>query len=439
MPNKTGHLLTLFVLIVAAAAMLAYVTYVTQLVSSNMAHAKIIKKWMEASYQGHKASALQDGIPDEWDVVWWGGAVPAYYLKQGEARAGNFAMEVQNASEQGAVALVQTIPVTPDARLICTVSVQGAGAALQFRFRALEATEWMPQGWLDIAPGGDWQTYQLAVSTPFDAGEARLFLRTSKQSRFDEVYVSVEKDGQMGLNLLKNPGFEQDGIVENPLAWWEEHVKRNKIAASPDLDPEERLSYLNITDMLAGRYGAIRERARQLDDRCVLAPDMTSWLIARGPEFEQTGGAAARERLYQLAIELAPNCPQPQAALAGLYESHQAFGRAAELYHRAAELSGDTAQAGRYYFDEGLLHVRYTGDWEQAVKALQQAERLSGWEGGGPWYRGVATLNLGIALEMLGRDSEARAAYQRVLDCASCSYHHSTARDRLYALGTSRD
>lgn len=406
-------------------------------IMQNWLRVRIARAWMSVGLVEMEVDdALQDGIPDGWNVHWWGGARAIYRLECQEALAGDHAARVERTNDQGVASLVQDIAVSPDSHLFCTVYAKGAGGAVQFQFRTKETGDREAYGWCDIAPSEDWQKYRLSVTVPPGKNEARLLLRSRELTWFDEAYVGVESDGQLGPNLLRNPGFEQDGVSEDPLEWWQTHIIQPDALSIPEGRMPERLSYLNIIDMLAGRYDALRERSQQLGDRCASAPGMTSWLIARGDDFEREGGEAARERLYQLALELAPNCPEPYAALAGLYRSHHAFGRATELYHQATERSGETMLAGRYSFAEGFLHIRYTGDTERAIPALQQAEQLSGWEGG-DWYWGAASLFLGQALEAEGRIEEAAAAYRRVIECEQCSYHHTAALNRLKALSAS--
>jgi tetratricopeptide (TPR) repeat protein len=197
------------------------------------------------------------------------------------------------------------------------------------------------------------------------------------------------------------------------------------------LPPE--LSFTNTSDMLAGRYQSIETRAAQLDAECAEHPEMTSWLLASNEAFESVGGMAAQERLYHLAIRLAPNCPQPYAKLAKLYVSSFSMKRAADLYQKAAELSAGTIQAGAYAFEEGSIRLRQTGELNLAVDALQQAEQLSGWEGGS-WYYGAASFFLGQALQASGRVEEAVSAYQRVLACSECLQHHAAASNAVIAL-----
>ncbi len=239
------------------------------------------------------------------------------------------------------------------------------------------------------------------------------------------------EQGQPGENLLSNGGFEQNGQAGDPLVWWQANIQTAPL--EPLASGVEGLSYQNASDMLAGRYDAIRQRATQLGAGCVDAPEMTAWLTAGGDEFERSAGAAARERLYRLAIALAPGCPQPYASLGELYESRKAYTQAVAFYHQAASLAGDTALAGRYAFNEGFLEVRQTGELQKAIAALQFAESHPGWEYG-LWYRGVATDFLAQALETDGQNQEALAAYQRLLDCGQCSNYQEEALKKIRQL-----
>lgn len=405
----------------------------------NVTRIQTAKTWMSLDPKNViRTDALQDGIPDAWFYYAWGSATQIYRLDEREALAGHHAAVIERTNAQGGATLAQDLMVQPDTRFVVTVYAKGTGGAMHVWFRDQGTLAWMKEGRKGLAQSETWQQHRLSVAVPSGVSEARLLLQGEGLTFFDEAYVGEDHAGDLGPNALKNPGFEQDGISQDPLEWWLDHVVALDPVVAPEDDALERLSYLNVADMLAGRYDVVKQRAFALGDDCASTPAMTSWLIARGDDFEQTGGAAARERLYQLAVELAPHCPQPYAALAQLYRSHLGFGRAAELFHQAAERTHESALAGRYYFEEGFLHVRYTGDTERAIDALQQAERFDGWEGGA-WHWGAASFFLGQALEAEGRSSEAQQAYQRVMDCQQCSYHHAAALDRLAVLSCKED
>ena len=404
-------------------------------ISQNVQLRRIDQAWASLALVGATASdALQDGVPDGWEMQSWGGASRVYRRDSQNALSGNYAVVVERTNAQGVAALAQRIQVMSESHLVMAVSAKGAASAVQFRFRTNGSNDWVARGWQEIEPSDRWRQYNLSVVVPAGTTEAELRLRTSGLTWFDEAYVGIDKDGQLGPNLLQNPGFEQDGLYEDPLEWWQEHVLSTR-PLSLSNTVSDRLSVLNIVDMLNGQYDSIKQRAERIGDSCVSAPEMTSWLVGLGPEFEKMGGAAARERVYQLAIQLAPNCPQAYAALAKLYESYGAYWAAVNFYHQAAELAGETAEAGRYYFEEGYLHVKYTGKMDMAVAPLQKAEQLSGWERG-TWYQGAASLYLGRALEAESQVVAAIAAYQRVINCSHCRYYHDAAQVRLNNLPT---
>ena len=160
---------------------------------------------------------------------------------------------------------------------------------------------------------------------------------------------------------------------------------------------------------------------------------MTSWLTELGAELGKTGGIGTTEQVYQLAIELAPNCPQPYAKLANLYQSARAYWKAAEYYHQAYLRTNDAKLAARYCFREGLLQLRYVGDMVRTVYCFQLAEKVTGWEAN-QWEKGAASYYLGEALEAAGNIPGAIAAYKRVLNCEQCGWHHASALGRLKVL-----
>jgi tetratricopeptide (TPR) repeat protein len=189
-------------------------------------------------------------------------------------------------------------------------------------------------------------------------------------------------------------------------------------------------------DMLNGRYEAISQRITEQGNGCLAGPEMTSWLLNLAPDIEAQGGPAAREKLYQLTIRLAPTCPQPYGQLGTLYENNRAFWAATLQYRKAAELAGNTPLAGFYYYKEGLTHVRYTGNLDQAIYALENAERLQTWVTG-VVFQGAAAYNLGLALRDSGQLDEAAAAFQRVIDCDSCVNYQKPAQAALRTLSES--
>jgi tetratricopeptide (TPR) repeat protein len=151
------------------------------------------------------------------------------------------------------------------------------------------------------------------------------------------------------------------------------------------------------------------------------------------PEVEQQGGAVARERLYQLAAELAPSCPQPHGQLAQLYDENGAYTAAVEQYRLAAELAGETSLAGYYYFNEGSLHIRHTGNFEQAIFTFEQAEVLAAWVTG-EVFQGAPAYNLGLVYKNAGMYEEAVASFERVMACGGCSFLQRSAAAELATL-----
>jgi len=215
--------------------------------------------------------------------------------------------------------------------------------------------------------------------------------------------------------------------------WWNNHINLTPAKKIPQDNLLDNLSYQNIFDMLSGNFALIQERAEQLGSNCALAPEMTAWLLSKADDFEKVGGVAAREQIYQLAIQLAPSCPQPYAALARLYAQNNSNWVAAGLYKQAAYLAEDTLLSGRYSFEEGSLRLRYTGELDLATVAFQKAIEKSGWEAS-IWHQGAALFFLGQALELQGNLEESIAIYYRVLECNYCTYYHVDARNKIATL-----
>lgn len=407
----------------------------------NLNHLRILKSWASLDLDFRETSdSIQDGIPDDWLPYWWGGATEIYQIEENDAFSGNQAIKIIHTNDYGIVNLTQNIQVEPESDLVLSVHSKGTGGALIVWFRSNEDEEWVKQGfggYNQIPDSVDWRENKLQITIPPRIREIKVLLQTTGISTFDGAFLGYQDDSISNHNLLKNGGFEIDGINEEPLEWWNDHVNVPIISLDYFEDPDVVKSYANIADMLQNRYGSILERADSIYPHCSLYPDMTNWLIELSPEISRNGGLAAEERLYQLAIKLMPDCPQPYAALAKLYESNRAYTASADLYHQAALLAAGSPIAGRYYFEEGFTHLNHTGNNEAAIAAFQTTESYSGWERGW-WDYGLDSLFLGKAFEVLGYNPEAIEAYQRVIDCDECSQHHEEAADRLKALNNEK-
>jgi tetratricopeptide (TPR) repeat protein len=391
----------------------------------NLLRRDLIQTWMHVK-PATSSNVLNDDIPDSWSVQTWGGATAIYRIVTDQVFIGQRAVSLKRTNTTGGVALAQEVSVPANSQLLLSVYSKGVGGAIQ----VLGGENTL--GWMDIPATDTWQIYRLTFQVPSNANTVRLLLRAVDLGviYFDEAYLGIASDGIAAANLLGNSGFEEDGVSGDPLIWWSSEVA----APVKQNDLPRGITYMNIGDMLNGNSSVIQQRARELGGNCSESPAMTGWLLARGEDFEQAGGVFAREQLYQLAIKLAPNCPQPYAALADLYARAQSCWRAAELYNQAAHLSEGTPLSGYYSFQEGMLRQRCTGELEQAAIAFQKAEQSSGWEGA-VWYYGAAPFFLGQVWEALGHPREAAEAYLRVLACEKCVEYRTAASDRLAILG----
>jgi hypothetical protein len=392
----------------------------------NLLRRDLIQTWMRIKPVQPRIDVLQDDIPDGWVVQTWGYATAIYRIVTDQFVAGQDAVSIQRTNTAGGVALAQDVTVPVTSQLLLSVYSKGVGGAIQ----VLGGGDTL--GWLYIPAADMWRNYRLTFQVSSNVNTIRLLLRGGELGviYFDEAYLGVVSNGREESNLLKNSGFEEDGLSGDPLIWWFSEVA----APIEQNDFPRGIAYMNIEDMLTGNSSAIQQRARELGGNCSESPAMTGWLLARGEDFERAGGVFAREQLYLVAIKLAPNCPQPYAALADLYARSQSCWRAAELYKQAAHLSEGTPPSGYYFFQEGLLRQRCTGELEQAAVAFKKAEQSSGWEGA-VWYYGAAPYFLGQVWEALGHPREAVEAYRRVLTCEKCAEYHKAASDRLASLG----
>lgn len=391
---------------------------------------KVLQVWqnVELNLDSSTLVELRDDVPDFWVPTAWNGATRRISLDKNIVFDGQQAVQLNRTNNVGTVALIQTVSINHSPIVTVSAYARGDGGAIQTRFRDFSSGTWVAQGWQEIAPSDEWVHYVLSIPVPPQSDSVELRLRTNRKIWFDAVTLtsSVENNGK---DKLLNSNFEVDGIDQLPLEWWMD-AKRNSKTLGVGLPSDSFLSYSNMVDMIHGNFEAIKQRAEGLGLRCVYRPDMVNWLLALGFEQREINNPTAAEQIFRLAVQLAPECPQPYAALGSLYEANKAFEQAVVYYKFSADVAGQTPYAGQMYFRVGLVCVRYLGDSEEAVQALLKARQLSGWENSA-WAMGAASLNLGIAYETLGAYDEAKEAYEAVLDCERCLYNHPNAVSRL--------
>jgi tetratricopeptide (TPR) repeat protein len=430
-PNRARWVL---ILVIILAVLLLLVTQFQTLVQ-NLYLRYIDYKWNSVELTGFtQNNQLQDGFPDDWLPRTWNNGRAVFQNETNEVRTGSFAVLVEKTSSGGVVALTQNITV-PEGATDVTLQVfaKGDGGAAQIRYIFEGQTNAVNGGWQDIPPQETWRNYQVTKQIPAEVQQIEVHFRSHGRTYFDDAFLEFGRTGLAGANLLNNPGFEVDGLNQDPFVWWQEHANLPEVDPIPETVLTGELPFLNILDMLNGRYNNIQQRIEQQTLPCATTPEMTSWLLDLAPEIEEQGGASAREKLLQLAIALAPSCPQPYGQLARLYEENGVYYSAAQQYRRAAEIAGETPLAGYYYFNEGLIHVRQTGDLDQAIYTLEKAETLEVWVTG-IVFQGASAYNLGLAYKNAGLPEQAALSFQRVLDCDFCSYYRDGAEAELAEL-----
>ncbi len=379
----------------------------------------------------HPSNALQDGIPDDWAVEAWGGAREKYDVITYDSYSGSRAASIEHTNQSGAATLTQQFSVLPQSTLIASIFTKGNSGAIRIQFWDESNKAWSGGARKEVEPSSQWYQTTLELSVPAGTRQARILLYADKGlTLFDNAYVGLISGNQPGDNLLTNADFEEDGILEDPLIWWQSHVSYRKPNRYLSRLDSSSLAYLNLTDLINKNFSGIHTRAQAMGRDCALYPDMTSYLLSWGEEFNRIGGAAAEERLYQVAITLAPNCPRPYAALANLYKSSKSFWKASNLYVKAAELSVGTILEGKYAFEAGLIEWMYTGELDKALLHLKRAEEINGWALS-QWEQGAATYYLARTLEDLGRNNEAVQAYMRLIECKKCDSHHEAAKIQI--------
>jgi tetratricopeptide (TPR) repeat protein len=434
---KTSQLFRhkLSLILVSITAVLLFLVTQSQALIDNLYLRYVDYKWNQVELSGlSKNDELQDGFPDRWLPRTWNSGRAVFRSESSEVHSGNYSVRVEKTSTRGVAGLSQTY-VVPDGAVGVSLSVfaKGAGGAAQIRFIFEDQINPVNGGWQAIPPQEVWQQYQVDKPLPDDVRQVEVLLRSNGITYFDDAFFGFRLENGEMPNILENAGFEIDGIVQDPLIWWQEHAVLPDMRNVPDKALAGELPFLNILDMLNGRYENIHQRIALQSASCSTTPEMTSWLLDLAPEIGAEGGASAKEKLFQLAISLAPNCPQPYAQLGRLYEENGVYVSAAEQYRLAAELSGDTPLAGYYYFNEGLIHVRHTGNLEEAIFTLEKAETLEAWVTG-IVFQGASAYHLGLAYKNAGLEEEAAKSFQRVIDCDFCVYYQEGAKAELAAL-----
>jgi hypothetical protein len=253
-------------------------------------------KWNSVALTGLTVNNhLQDGLPDYWQARTWGGGQAIIQKAAEGGRTGLHAASVEKTSDVGVAALSQILKI-PENRNQHSfwVFAKGDAGAAQVRF-LFEGQPGAENGrWITIPATTDWQRYQFETAIPAGAARAEALLRSSGQTAFDDAYLwFVLPEGEIE-NYLLNPGFETDGVEQDPLVWWQEHAVLPDINAIPETSLAGELPFLNIMDMLNGRYDAISQRLTEQQQPCAAMPEMTSWLLNLAPEIEAQGGSAAR-------------------------------------------------------------------------------------------------------------------------------------------------
>jgi len=142
-----------------------------------------------------------------------------------------------------------------------------------------------------------------------------------------------------------------------------------------------------------------RPGARDLDD---LAP---MEMVRLGQRFEQAGDLATAMRVYRQAAESAPELAEPLVAIGDLQLAAGGVGPARESYRAALE---------RFPDDPGAVLGLARTDIA-AGRAEQARTRIEALHGAGT--ASPRSFNaLGVALDLLGRHTEARTAYARALE-----------------------
>lgn len=425
----------LSLILVGIAAVLIFLVTQSQAIIDNLYLRYVDFKWSQVDLADlSKNDELQDGFPDRWFPRTWNNGRAVFRTESEEVHSGNLSVLVEKTSNRGVASLSQ-IYVVPEGAIGVSLSVfaKGAGGAAQIRFIFEDQLNPVNGGWQGIPPQEVWQQYQVDKPLPDDVRQVEILLRSNGITYFDDAFFGFRFENGEISNILENTGFEIDGVVQDPLIWWQEHAVLPDMRNVPDNALAGELPFLNILDMLNGRYENIVQRIAQQQESCSTTPEMTSWLLDLAPEVGKAGGASAKEKLFQLAISLAPSCPQPYAQLGRLYEENGVYLSAAKQYRIAAELAGETPLAGYYYFNEGLIHVRHTGNLEEAIFTLEKAETLEAWVTG-IVFHGASAYHLGLAYKNAGLEEEAAKSFQRVIDCDFCAYYQDGAEAELAAL-----
>jgi tetratricopeptide (TPR) repeat protein len=293
-------------------------------------------------------------------------------------------------------------------------------------------------------PDPEAQWYLAALAAPSDLRGARVYLQAITSPAAQAGELLARRDYLMkALNPFsaKSPPAEiakATGIALAQIQMWPVAIHALTVATEKQGEAAdvETLAFLGYAQAQAGRPALdLFERARQVDPKSALP------LYFQGLYLRQQGALQAAEALFKEAVILDPKNAAFYAEMGETKAQKGELSTAEIWYETAVEVSENDLQFR-------LLQAKFFANWSYrlteagipAAEAIIEADKdnaeaydLLGWmkflsgalEGGETELRQALTLNphllsaryhLARQLEGLGRNTEAAAEYQRVID-----------------------
>jgi tetratricopeptide (TPR) repeat protein len=192
------------------------------------------------------------------------------------------------------------------------------------------------------------------------------------------------------------------------------------------IKPETAVHLFKAMDL--GNYARWEEYLGEIDQALKLDPHYVPSYIHRGNAHQELGQHEWAVSDYDQALKINPRSPAAYFNRGVAYGRMREWERAITDYDQALRIKPRFAQA---YYARGNAH-RKMGALALALADYQKALKIN------PRFA-EAYFNQALALEQVGRDQEAAAAFRSFLDYASLEYENKIqyARERLTVLDKS--
>jgi hypothetical protein len=392
----------------------------------------IISNWLSIDFTFANApSGIQDGIPDYWQPISYGGAVTDLSIVNSSMNEPSY-IRIKNNTDDGSAGLWQDAIVTSSDIVTGVITSRLGPSAVEIWMRGDTNNEWTKRGiggWVALPASEDWQTHVFSTTLPEGFDLLRTTIRTSETVDVQEIelYITTNSDSP----IILNNDFQLDGRYDPPLTWWVDSVS---VSTMSELAPGDFNLGPAYTSALILMSDDPRTILSSTNTQYVTEPEEVSWLIDLPLDdvpIDKQGWI--RERLNLLAMFFYPHNSRPYAAMAELMEEQDAYKLAFEYYVQAAELSDTSTRTTDYLLKAGLIALRRLKDLELTEQTFRSA--LDYWDGTGR-STGPYLLSYGEYLLSINEQQEAISVFESILACGECAQYYPVARSKLRQMDT---